>query len=151
MLRLLLLLIPFVPKGKAQVKIVNKGDSKLMKIFAILLRPISPAFMTDFYTTVGETIYIPEGVKVPPAQVVIHEFVHIKQLHTWGILFWILYALVLPLGFSPFRFHWELEAYLTDGRDPHEILRLLSGKDYGFAMPRPLAKKWIELRTKTPL
>lgn len=48
-----------------------------------------------------------------------HELVHIRQQRRWwkyggplGLLAWLfLYAFVLPVGWNPWRWKWEYEAY----------------------------------------
>jgi len=42
-------------------KIRNKGSSLLMKIIAVLLYPFNQKFMTDYTTTIGKTVYFPDG------------------------------------------------------------------------------------------
>jgi hypothetical protein len=62
------------------------------------------------YTTIGDTIYFPNGK--PPSQAVIaHETIHSKQQEAVGFwVFALLYLLVLPFLWNPWRWKWELEA-----------------------------------------
>lgn len=71
---------------------------------------LSWPFAHDNYTTVGHTIYFPKG-KPPSPGIVAHEEVHEKQIERVGFVkFYVLYLLVLPLFWNPWRKKWELEA-----------------------------------------
>jgi len=72
------------------VKLVRKSDSWLMRAIGFVLRPIVPAFMTRFWTTIGETNYTPTVYddnsdwgtptwQARHADVIDHERVHIMQ------------------------------------------------------------------------
>ena len=140
-MRLLWLLIPFVPKGGIRFRTVDKDDSLLMKAFAIILWPmLRGRFMASFYTTVGETIYGPRGSSHQNPTVIAHEKIHIEQLHFWGILYWVLYVLALPIGFNPWRTYWEAQAYLKTGTSKETVIKHLSGPSYGWAMPAPILR-----------
>ena len=85
-----------------------------------------------------------------------HEAVHMRQQRRLGcglpiigsILFYLLYALVLPAGLSYFRYRWEREAYVESMRANYEVrgnfdliyyADSLSGPKYLWAWPR----QWI--------
>ena len=145
-MRLLFLLIPFIPKGPLRYEIKAKEDSALMRLFGFLLKPLlGPHFMWDYWTTFGETIYYPGSVEDPRQHplTIEHEVEHIRQLRFWGILFWILYLLALPVGFNPFRFYWEVKAYRVGKTKRETILRHLSGPAYGYTMPKFLARLFL--------
>lgn len=85
-------------------------------------------FLTDYLTTIGPWIGVPEGYDPsrPENQPTLeHEREHIRQYHRYG-LGWlplgmlvvaILYAIVpLPLGFAYFRWRLEREAYAVGYR-----------------------------------
>jgi hypothetical protein len=48
-----------------------------------------------------------------------HEKIHLEQQHKWysvlwyfGVLAWLFcYLMILPVGWNPFRYKWEYEAY----------------------------------------
>lgn len=73
--------------------IVPKEDSKLMKVFGVLLSPLNPVF--DQYTTVwGDKAYLPKALRDGDLEyvfmVLAHEFVHLwdkKRKGFWGFDF----------------------------------------------------------------
>lgn len=123
---------------KLKVKIINKKDSKLMKLISYVLF-FNKNFMIKFTTTIGRTIYVSkafeESENIAKIITLLHEFVHIQQnnedvLHKvkylfpqilfilafilfpfigFLSLFFILFA-VLPLP-AYFRMKSEIEAY----------------------------------------
>lgn len=90
-------------------------------------------FAHENYTTVGHTIYFPEGS--PPSEDVIrHEEVHERQWMEVGFLkFYFLYLFCLPVLWNPWRKKWELEAY-TEGSKLSEkdAKRILASYRYGW-------------------
>ena len=75
----------------------------------------------EFWITIGDTTYCPNGLAVPSSVVqydhlIVHERVHIKSWHQYGIVgFPILYLLVpCPVIFAYFRWKIEREAYLVN-------------------------------------
>ncbi len=102
------------------IKFKKKTDSLMMKIFAFLLKPFAPGFMTDFWTTIGTTIYVPDAAEVDTStedqfytrfrSIILHEGQHIadfKRYHVWFILTYLLPPLLFAYG----RFYWERRAY----------------------------------------
>lgn len=88
--------------------IVNKNDSKLMKAIAVILKPFCPTFMTNFTTTIGRTIYCPNGQIME--SVLAHELVHVadfKKYHVWFVFSYLLF----PPMFITMRAFWEKRAY----------------------------------------
>lgn len=121
---------------KLKVKIINKKDSKLMKLISYILF-FNKRFMTNFTTTIGRTIYVSkafeESENIAKIITLLHEFVHIQQnnedvLHKvkylfpqilfilaflfpfigFPSLFFILFILPFP---AYFRMKSEIEAY----------------------------------------
>lgn len=105
------------------MKICNKKESVLMKIINAILLVITfgkqKKFMTDFVTTIGEIIYVPESWDSYPYQdkqtVLHHEQVHVNQykkekfLYMFKYLFW-----PLPIFFAHARLTYEIEAFAAD-------------------------------------
>ena len=127
---------------------VKKSDSALMKFIGFFY----PAFMTNLWTTIGDTIYYPVDVKSPLAikyyPIVRHEVVHIKQFKKYGLpLFLFLYLLFpLPCFFSYFRWKFEREAYLHANikteRDVDKVVDILA-KYYFYPWPKKWMRKWF--------
>lgn len=102
-------------------KVVLKQDSWLMRAISAFLLAVTfgkqHAFMTDFITTIGYTVYVPSTWPSMPqvAQMVIlrHERVHMRQRAKYSMaLFTLLYVLLpLPGGLAYFRAKFEKEAY----------------------------------------
>lgn len=98
---------PELPTG-LKFKVVRKEDSRLMKLIAFLLHPINPHFMSDYYTTIGSTVYAPHGVI--PDEVLAHELVHVADWQRYNLAFALSYLLLLPVGIT-MRAFWEWRAY----------------------------------------
>lgn len=102
-------------------KVVKKEDSRLMKAIALFLKIITfgqmDAFMTQFITTVGTTVYVTSkwGSMPETSRMAIlrHERVHMRQARRHGrLLFSLLYLFVpLPTMFAYYRMKFEKEAY----------------------------------------
>jgi hypothetical protein len=83
--------------SKKEIKLVLKSKSKLMKLIGwfFSVTKINPKFLSNYYTTLGSTIYIPD--KALSANlfdllgVIIHECIHIKDHSKYGMLFVISY------------------------------------------------------------
>jgi len=92
-----------------------------MKTIDVSLKVITfgqmKSFMTDFITTIGQKVYVPEGWDLKPASskaaVIRHERIHMRQSKRHGrIMFSIAYLLIpLPIFFAYFRKKFEQEAY----------------------------------------
>lgn len=60
-----------------------------------------------------------------------HEMIHIEQQERWWrwggpigwILWFLLYTLVLPVGWNPFRWKWEYEAFEKGSRYDDKYIR----------------------------
>ena len=127
------------------VKIASKADSRFMRFLGWLLKPICPTFMTDYFTTIGDTIYTPDGSS-PPIAVLHHESIHIYDHHRVGnIPFMLSYLFALPAIWT-YRAHWESRAYtlsilywIKEGIDPEikreMLLKQFTGPAYFFMCP----------------
>lgn len=100
-------------------EIRQKSESRLMKVIDMCLKVITfgamRTFMTRFITTIGTTVYVPDGWDQKPSVSKIitlrHERVHMRQSRKYGsLLFRLLYLLVLPSVWT-FRAKFEREAY----------------------------------------
>ena len=130
------------------VQFVKKSDSTLMKFIGFFF----PAFMTNLWTTIGDTIYYPVTVKSPLAiknyPIIKHEVVHIKQFKKYGVpLFLLLYLfLPLPFLFSYFRWKFEREAYfhanIKTEKDIDRVVDSLA-KYYLYPWPKRWMRKWF--------
>jgi len=93
--------------------------------------------------TLGSHIFL----KNPNDQVALaHELVHVKQQQDMGLWFWVAYALLLPVGWNPYRARLEAQAYATDVRAgvPVEVCAVyLSGALYGWCCRRARAEELI--------
>lgn len=102
-------------------KVVKKSDSWLMKAIGAVLFVCTlgkqRTFMTDYYTTIGYTVYVPANWETTPevSRIIMlrHERVHMRQRAKYGMfLFTLLYVfLPLPGGLAYFRYKFEAEAY----------------------------------------
>lgn len=122
-------------------------------------------YLTDYVTTLGATIYVPDGWDARPAGdryvVLRHEAVHVAQFRRLGwALMVLLYGLLpLPMGLAYGRARLEWEAYaetlravaelrgLDAARDPRlhdEIVRRYTGPDYAWMWPfERTVRRWI--------
>jgi hypothetical protein len=137
-------LTPDVNAIKAEIKsefpaftVVNKADSTLMKLLSHVM---VSTFMTNFTTTIGNTVYVPDEFESwsPASQCAVlrHERVHMRQARRLTFpLFAFLYLLVFfPLGLAYFRAKFEMEAYAES---------LAAYKDYGRSYSDAETKAWV--------
>lgn len=123
-------------------------------------------YLTHYVTTLGHTIYVPDGFdRWDPSQaweVLRHELVHVEQFERWGWLGMIvIYGFFpLPAGLAWGRARLEWEAYretlrsiaelegLDAARSPAlhaQLIQRFVGPDYGWMWPFPRTiKRWIE-------
>jgi hypothetical protein len=149
-------------------KIRKKSESWLMKAIAFLLLVLTfgkqKSFMTGFITTIGFTVYVPDGWDdySPKAQAVTlrHERVHMRQARKYGrLLFSFLYLFCwLPVWRAKWRTQFEMEAYeesmraLKDyGEDPANIvyrartIQHFTSAEYGWMWTdEKLVEKWFD-------
>lgn len=109
------------PARPLPTRFVAKVNSRLMRAIGAAL---GKSFMQEFWTTIGETIYVPSNAlplgslgesyaytdwQRTHAEAIAHETVHLRQFARWGVpLMAIAYA--LPY----FRWRIERTAYLTN-------------------------------------
>jgi len=142
----------FNEKHNTKIKLVKKSSSKLMKVIAVLLWLFNRTFMTHFYTTIGQTVYVPDyaynkDVNVNDVlEVIMHESVHAYDAKRFSVIFPFSYLMpqvfglflilapfnvaalvslvfLLPLP-AFFRMMWEVRAY--------KVTPLLAKHVYGY-------------------
>ena len=101
--------------------LINKSDSRLMKVIDVLLRIITfnqqKTFLTKYTTTLNTTVYLggdwDKMSSVSIAMLRRHERVHMRQARRYGIfIFAIMYLLIpFPFLFAYCRMVFEKEAY----------------------------------------
>ena len=114
-------LVQLTKKEFPSFEIINKKNSFMCKAINVFLQIITfgqmKTFMTNFITTIGSKIYVPDGwdnnSDFSKYIVLYHERVHMKQKKKYTMpLFTFLYLLFpLPVGLAWFRLKFELEAY----------------------------------------
>ncbi|MBN2799320.1 MAG: hypothetical protein JXX28_09260 [Deltaproteobacteria bacterium] len=101
----------------APLRLGYKLEHRWTRLVGRLLRPILPEFMDRTATVVGGVIYLPLRRGALPddliARVVAHEWVHRRDMLAFGPLFYLSYALLLPVGWTA-RAHWERRAYAVE-------------------------------------
>lgn len=112
--------------------VTMKSSSKLMKFIDLLLKVITVwrmrRFMTDFITTIGDTVYVPDtwyqGDDVSRMIVLRHERVHMRQKKKYGMVLFTLAYLFSPLpgGLAYCRARFEREAYAETIRATVELI-----------------------------
>ena len=100
-----------------RLQIVHKREVGWMRAVGRLLRPINPAFEEHFTVVIGATIYLhtaPDQIdRDELAAILAHELVHQLDQQRWGPIFYLSYALLLPVGRTA-RAFWERRAYAVD-------------------------------------
>lgn len=103
------------------VVVVSKRDSRLCRLLDRALRLVTlggqDRFLSDYVTTLGRRVYVPDGWDGVPAghryTVLRHEAVHVEQFRRWtwpGMV--LLYVLLpLPMGFAAGRAWLEWQGY----------------------------------------
>jgi hypothetical protein len=151
------------------VRVVHKREHRHQRLADLGLRLVTlngqRSYLTSYVTTLGHTIYVPDGFHGWPAAnryaVLRHELVHVCQFERYGWLLMILVygILPLPMGLSYGRARLEWEAYaetlravaevegIEAARSPalHDmIVRRFTGPDYGWMWPFPATvRRWI--------
>jgi hypothetical protein len=68
-----------------------------------------------------------------------HERTHWEQQRRWALyglgvgllVWWALYCLTLPVGWNPWRYRWEIEAYRAgEGLDEKRVREILRSRPY---------------------
>lgn len=112
-------------------RIIYKRSSKLMKVIGFLLKVISfgriRSFFTDYATTIGNTVYVPDAWKIMSTStkyvILRHERVHMRQAKRLSLfLYSFLYLFIpFPIVFSYFRTQFEMEAYAETIKAVYEV------------------------------
>jgi len=113
--------VAYFQKWFPKTQVVPKSKSKLMSLIGFILKPFNSTFMTDFATTIGNTVYLPDAWLTDyeaqsTISVLSHEFVHIVDYNKRPIRFVLgyLFPLTLMPVFLPvliglsFISHWFL-------------------------------------------
>lgn len=118
-----------------EFRIIEKAESPLSKAIDIALKVITlggqRTFLTEYYTVIGDTLYVPPGWDDTPHDerviVLRHERVHMRQRRRYGLpLMTFLYFIpFFPVGLAYGRARIEWEAYAETLRATAE----LRGKD----------------------
>lgn len=150
-----------------RVDVKRKGDSKLMKAIAKGLSVVTfgraggKDFLNDYITTIGRTIYVPDGFDGWPEEaklaVLTHESHHVFQYERYGVLMMLAYFLPLPMFLAYGRYcieraayveGWKVEMALIPGLRPlliDEGVDEMTGPKYGWAWPFPKSvRTWFE-------
>jgi hypothetical protein len=155
-------------------RLIRKDDSPFQALIGRLLMLIGQtAYMEQYVTTMGRTIYVNRGWETRPAlerfTVLRHERVHLRQFRRYGLIpMAIAYVLLpLPIGLAWCRARLEWEAYAESIRvmrhvygDAHvdrpdvrgHIVAQFCGPSYGFMWPfRRTVERWYEAVRLGPL
>lgn len=157
-------------EGPRPVHVVPKGTLWHQRVADRFLKLVTfggqNRYLTDYVTTLGHTIYVPDDWKrTDPLRryvVLRHEVVHVRQFERWG---WIGMVLLygffpLPVGLAYGRARLEWEAYAEtlrvtaevfglvaarDRRLHEEIIGRFTGPDYAWMWPFPsVIRGWID-------
>ncbi|MBL8600766.1 MAG: hypothetical protein JNK72_02480 [Myxococcales bacterium] len=152
------------------IKIVPKANDRLQRAIDWALRVVTlggqDRYLSEYVTTLGRTIYVPEGWgETPPIEqykILRHELVHVAQFERYGWVGMVLvYGVVfLPMGLAWGRARLEWEAYaetlrvtaevegLAAAQSPRlraSIVSRFTGPDYAYMWPFPRqVAGWID-------
>jgi hypothetical protein len=152
------------------VRVVPKAGLWHQRAIDRLLRALTlggqSRYLTDYVTTLGRTILVPDGWGRVPAlrryEVLRHELVHVRQFERWGwvgmVLIYGLFPLPVGLAWGRARLEWEAYAEtlrvtaevegIAAARDPKlhaEIVARFTGPDYAWMWPFPATvQRWID-------
>lgn len=111
--------------------IVEKSQSRLCSAIDVALKIITfggqRTFLSEYYTVIGDTLYVPPGWEETPhderAIVLRHERVHLRQRRRYGLpLMTFLYLIpFFPVGLAYGRARLEWEAYAETLRATAEL------------------------------
>jgi hypothetical protein len=146
------------------VRLVRKSRAWHQRAIAALLWPINRRYLDGYVTTIGRTIYLPDGWSRRPEgdrwATLRHERVHVAQFRRYGLVPMAIAYLLLPLpfGLAWCRMRLEREAYeetvrchfadggraATDAIRAHVIAQFTGGA-YGFMWPfRRTLERWYD-------
>ncbi|MBX3273291.1 MAG: hypothetical protein KF729_23715 [Sandaracinaceae bacterium] len=152
------------------LRVVDKRDDRFSRLVDRALRIVTLGgqrhYLTRYVTTIGRTLYFPEGweARSPESRYVTlrHEAVHLRQFRRYGLVLTALVYLVpfFPLGLAYGRARLEWEAYaetlrataevhgLEAARDPAlhaHLVEQFVGPAYGWMWPFPrVIQSWID-------
>lgn len=150
----------------SKVKLVRKADSAWMRFLA---RFMNKDFMTRFWTTNGDTIYVPSQAASEPdygstawenrhRNTLAHEYEHVQQFRHYGsVLFTLLYMLApVPVLLAYFRWRFEREAYMHNLRAVSKTARSAQVEyviqslwnNYFWPWPRNWMRDWFMAELK---
>ena len=147
-------------------RVVPKTNSNLMWAcyYITLMRFWNPHFMTHYITTAFGKVYMPADLigTAIGADVLRHEWVHLRDARRWNILFYLSYLLFpLPAVFT-MRAYWEFRGYCESIRAErdrygvvyseslHYYVSLFTGPAYLWMCPFPkfVMRKFVEFCEK---
>lgn len=152
------------------LRVIEKADDRFSRLIDRALKILTfggqRSFMTRYVTTIGRTIYLPEGwrTRSPESRYVTlrHEAVHLRQFRRYGLVGTALIYLlpIVPMGLAWGRARLEWEAYAETLRataevhgleaaaspDLHRYIReQFTGPAYGWMWPFDRAvQRWID-------
>jgi hypothetical protein len=148
----------------------KRGWQILNGIWKVISFGQGESLLTNYTTTIADTIYFPLGWKQEDADeldyiTLCHELKHVERYRTLGLgsvtlgfaIFLVLYLfLPLPILFAWFRYAFEREAYLESYEAAKRVglqpkidyyVKLLTGKSYLWAWPfKLLVRRWFMKR-----
>jgi len=106
------------------VKIAYKSQFWVFKVLAWLLKVATfgklSTFNTEFITTIGHTIYVPDDYEqydaIDKVAILRHELTHVSDFEKYGVVGFSLFYLLLyfPIGLAYFRYKFERTAYINE-------------------------------------
>lgn len=145
-------------------QIVYKSKSPFMKFLSVLLF-FNKGFMTDFITTIGNYMWVPdawaEWRDCSKAAILRHERVHLRQQRRYGIIRYVFMYLLWPMPFfyAKGRRDLEMEAYeesmvayaeyygiqVLEGNVRENIIGHFTGSAYGWMwVQRTDIEEWYD-------
>ncbi len=120
-------------------RIVPKSKSRLSRAIDVALKILTlggqRTFLTEYYTVIGDTLYVPPGwdetADVERVVVLRHEWVHLRQRRRYGTLLMTFLYLIpfFPVGLAYGRARIEWEAYSETLRATAELSGVEAVKD----------------------
>ena len=144
------------------VRVRLKSESRLMKVMNFFIARFNKRFMTNYWTTIGKTVYAPyffdkeidnDDSHILYKNLLEHEKVHIEDYKKYGPWFVLTY-LFPPFGLAYGRWHWERKAYLPEilalhqkdsllyARRLMQVAKSLSGSEYLWTWPKIWIIEW---------
>ena len=89
------------------------------------------------HTTIYPHVYVAEGFNSWPKQlkkrIIKHENVHLEQQKEVGLLKYLfLYLFVFPVFWNPWRYQWEMQAYMKSGHSELKAKEYCKKWNYGW-------------------